>query len=191
MLEKILFVDDEQQLLAGLKLNLEEEFDVTCANSPAAAIEAMKNEEDFAVIVTDYRMPGMNGVDLLQMAKELRPDTVRMVLTGFADINIVTDAINEGSVFRFLRKPCPTSKMRLALEGALAQFRLIRSEKELLDKTLMGCVKVFGDLISNFDPILHAQVKLPVPFSRFCRGAGSSMVSGKPKSLSFFPRWDG
>ena len=159
MLEKILLVDDEEQLLMGLRRNLQDEFDLTCARTPAAALQALENEADFAVIVTDYKIPGMNGVELLQLAKKLRPDTVRMVLTGFADIRVITEAINEGSVFRFLSKPCPASQMRLALQGAQSQFRLIRAEKELLNKTLMGCVKVFGDLISNFDPVLHAQVK--------------------------------
>ena len=159
MSEKILLVDDEEQLLIGLRRNLHEEFDQTCAQTPAEALHSLASEDDFAVIVTDYKLPGMNGVELLQQAKKLRPDTVRMVLTGFADIRVITDAINEGSVFRFLSKPCPASQMRLALQGGQAQFRLIRAEKELLNKTLMGCVKVFGDLISNFDPLLHAQVK--------------------------------
>lgn len=159
MLEKVLLVDDEEQLLTGLRRNLQDEFNLTCAPTPAAALQALRDEPDFAVIVTDYKMPGMNGIELLQFAKKERPDTVRMVLTGFADIRVIMEAINEGSVFRFLNKPCPATQMRMALQGAIAQFRLIRAEKELLDKTLMGCVKVFGDLISNFDPILHAQVK--------------------------------
>ena len=174
MLEKILLVDDEEQLLVGLRRNLQEEFELTCARSPAAALEALENEEDFAVIVTDYKMPGMNGVELLQLAKKLRPDTVRMVLTGFADLQVITDAINEGSIFRFLSKPCPASQMRQALQGGQAQFRLIRAEKELLDKTLMGCVKVFGDLISNFDPILHAQVKTTRSVLQVIRRCGLS-----------------
>ncbi len=157
--EKVLLVDDEEQLLIGLRRNLQDEFDLTCAPNPAAALQALRDEPDFAVIVTDYKMPGMNGIELLQFAKKLRPDTVRMVLTGYADIRVIMEAINEGSVFRFLNKPCPATQMRMALQGAIAQFRLIRAEKELLDKTLMGCVKVFGDLISNFDPVLHAQVK--------------------------------
>ena len=159
MSEKILLVDDEEQLLIGLRRNLQEEFDLTCVQTPASAILALEKEEDFAVIVTDYKMPLMNGVELLQQAKKLRPETVRMVLTGFADIRVITEAVNTGSVFRFLSKPCSVPQMRMALQGGLAQFRLIRAEKELLNKTLMGCVKVFGDLISNFDPVLHAQVK--------------------------------
>lgn len=159
MSNKILLVDDEPLLLTGLRRNLMDEFEISCANSGMEALHNLQTEEDFSVIISDYKMVGMNGVEFLQEAKIIRPDAVRMLLTGFADVGVLTNAINEGSIFRFLSKPCNVQHMRLAIRGGIKQFRLVRSEKELLDKTLMGCVQVFGELISNFDPVLYTQVK--------------------------------
>ncbi len=160
MPEKVLLVDDEPQLLAGLRRNLQDEFEVFCAEGGLAGLKILEAEEDIAVVVSDYKMPGLNGVEFLQEAKKTRGDSVRMLLTGFADVGVLTDAINEGSIFRFLSKPCSVNHMRMAIRGGVRQFRLIRAEKELLDKTLMGCVQVFGELIGHFDPVLHGQVKM-------------------------------
>lgn len=159
MLDKILIVDDAEKLLAGLKHNFQNEFEIVCATSPSEALKLLKSEQNFAVIVSDYRMAEMNGVELLEQAKIIRPQTVRILYTAFAAVGVLTHAINEGSVFRLLSKPCSASQLRIALRGGVEQYRLIRAEQELLDKTLMGCVQVFGELISNFDPVLYAQVK--------------------------------
>lgn len=100
-LEKILIVDDDKNLLSGIRRQLREHFEVTIAVGGAQALEALTEKGPFAVIVSDMRMPEMTGVELLGAFKERAPETVRMMLTGNADQNTAADAINSGSIFRF------------------------------------------------------------------------------------------
>jgi len=110
MNKKILFVDDEINVLHGYRRNLRSLFDVHIANSGSEALKIIAEQGDFAVIISDYRMPEMDGIELLHKVKEISPDTIRIILTGFADMQIAIEAINEGNIFRFLTKPLPTDK---------------------------------------------------------------------------------
>jgi DNA-binding response OmpR family regulator len=102
--------------------------------------------------MSDMRMPGMNGAQFLTAVRERWPDTVRLMLTGNADIQTAIDAVNEGCVFRFLTKPCPENVLKGALQAALAQYELITAEKELLEKTLYGSVKVLTEILALVNP---------------------------------------
>jgi response regulator RpfG family c-di-GMP phosphodiesterase len=152
MTEKILFVDDEINILESIARQLRKRFTLKIAGSGQEALQILKDEGPFAVIVSDMRMPGMDGVQLLSTVKDLFPDTVRIMLTGNADQETAIEAVNKGQIFRFLNKPCSTAVLVPALALAQRQYRLITAEKELLDKTLKGSVKVLSELLSLSNP---------------------------------------
>ena len=112
-LPRILCVDDEPNLLAALERNLFGQFDVVTANGGEAGLAAIAEGPPFAAIVSDMRMPGMDGAAFLAAARARAPDSVRLLLTGQADATSAIAAINQGAIFRFLCKPCPTATSRL------------------------------------------------------------------------------
>ena len=94
----------------------------------------------------------MNGTQFLSRVRESAPETVRMMLTGQADLHTAMHAVNEGAIFRFLTKPCPPEALGHALEAGLAQYRLVHAEKELLEQTLTGSLKALSDVLSLVNP---------------------------------------
>jgi len=152
MNEKVLLVDDDRNILAGYKRALHRQFQLETAEGGPVALEILSNDGPFAVIVADMGMPGMDGIQFLTKVKEHTPDSVRMMLTGNADQETAIDAVNEGNVFRFLTKPCPPEVLASALEAGVAQYRLIVAERELLEKTLRGSVKVLTEILSLVNP---------------------------------------
>lgn len=124
---RILIVDDDELILAALKRQLHSRFEVTTATDGKQALKALMSEEPYAVVVSDLRMPGMDGVTLLYLIRQAAPNTVRVLLTGKADLEAATAAINEGNIFRLLNKPCPTGMLLRALEAAVEQYRLTTS----------------------------------------------------------------
>jgi len=154
MSEKILFVDDEPAVLDGYRRLLHKDFQVDTAvgaEQGLAAIAAAQNDP-YNVVVSDMRMPGMDGVQFLARVRLASPDSVRMALTGHADIQTAVDAVNEGSIFRFLTKPCDRLVLSKALTAGIIQHRLIVAEKELLEKTLSGAIKVLTEVLSLVNP---------------------------------------
>ena len=151
--ERILFVDDEANVLRGIERHLEDDYELQVCNCPCDALKAVKEEGPFAVVVSDMRMPNMSGVELLSQIRDETPDTVRVILTGFADIESTVAAVNQGHVFRFLTKPCANEDLRSAVDECLRQYRLIRAEKELVEGTLMGSVKMLSDVLSLVNPV--------------------------------------
>ncbi|MBI5602778.1 MAG: response regulator [Deltaproteobacteria bacterium] len=149
---RILFVDDELNILEGYRRQFRKEFEIEIAQSGEQGLQAIAGAGPFAVVVSDFRMPGMNGIEFLTRVREAAPDTVRMMLTGFAEIQAVIEAINEGNVFRFLTKPCTTEVMARALNEGLKQYQLITSERELLEKTLKGTIEVLTEVLSLVNP---------------------------------------
>lgn len=152
MSDKILFVDDEENVLSALKRQFRKQYTVSAALGGASALQMIADEGPFAVIISDMQMPEMNGVQLLQQARKLSPDSVRLMLTGNADQKTAMDAVNEGSVFNFLTKPCPPETMARSITNALDQYRLITAERELLEGTLNGAVKLLMDMLSMMAP---------------------------------------
>lgn len=152
MSEKILFVDDEVQILDSMKRQLRKRFKIETADSGQKALEVLKTNGPFSVVVSDMRMPIMDGVELLSTIKDMYPDTVRMMLTGNADQETAIEAVNKGQIFKFLNKPCPVPVLVTSLALAQRQYRLITAERELLDKTLKGSVKVLSELLSFASP---------------------------------------
>jgi response regulator RpfG family c-di-GMP phosphodiesterase len=148
----ILLVDDEPNVLDGLKRVLGKEFSIETSASGEAGLDLLAQSNPFAVVMSDMRMPGMNGVQFLTAVRGRWPDTVRLMLTGNADIQTAIEAVNEGCVFRFLTKPCPENMIKSALRAALSQYELITAEKELLEKTLHGSIKVLTDILALVNP---------------------------------------
>lgn len=150
-LPKILCVDDEPHVLQGLERSLYEFFDVTTAESGSEALELMQDEV-FEVVMSDMRMPEMDGAELLKQSRELYPNTTRILLTGHADLESAMKAINQGNIFRFLMKPCETDVLVEALNEASHLYRLRRAEKDLLENTLKGTIKVLADILNIAAP---------------------------------------
>jgi len=152
MTEKVLFVDDDPNLLAACERNFHRQFQVETAEGGEAAMEKIAARGPFAVVVSDRQMPRMDGITFLSRVKERAPDTVRLMLTGNADLEGAIKVVNEGNIFRFLTKPCSLEVLGKAVEDALAQHRLVTSEKELLNKTLSGSIKLLTDILSMMEP---------------------------------------
>ena len=150
-LAKILCVDDEPNVLAGLSRILFDDYEVDTATSGKEALAALETNE-YAVIISDMRMPEMNGAQFLALAKQRAPDTVRMLLTGQSDIESAISAINDGNIFRFLIKPCPEEKLTGHINDAIRMYRMVQMEKELLNKTLMGTVNTLTEILSIVAP---------------------------------------
>jgi len=159
MNEKILFVDDEPAVLEGYKRVLYKDFHPDTATGGEEAIATVTQSGPYAVVVSDMRMPGMDGVQLLSRLREISPDTVRVVLTGQADMQSAIDSVNEGRIFRFLTKPCEARVLKLALNACLMQYQLVTAEKELLENTLMGSIKVLTDVLSLANPAAFGRSK--------------------------------
>src|SRR5829696_4359 len=138
MIGKILCVDDERNVLEAYQRSLRKEFHIEIATSGAEGLAAVESQGPYAVIVSDMRMPGMDGIRFLAKVKEKAPDSVRIMLTGNADQQTAIEAVNEGNIFRFLTKPCPPETLAKALSAGLQQYWLVVAEKELLEKTLSG-----------------------------------------------------
>jgi response regulator RpfG family c-di-GMP phosphodiesterase len=151
-MEKVLLVDDEKNILLGYKRNLRSKFNIFIAESGKEAIKVLKENGPFAVVVSDFKMPQMNGVDFLAKVKKMFPDTVRMMLTGYADLETTMQVINEGNIYRFLTKPCSVELLLKNIYDATEQYQLIISERELLTRTLKGSVKILVEILSTINP---------------------------------------
>lgn len=114
---RLLFVDDEQRVLNSMRIMFRRHFDLYLASHGAEALDIVK-DRDIDVIVADHRMPKMTGVEVLTKVRKLSPRTVRILLTGYADLDAVEGSINDGEVFRFLTKPCAPKQLRDTVELA-------------------------------------------------------------------------
>lgn len=150
--EKILMVDDEANILDSFRRELRGRVNLETALGGQEALQCQAEHGPYAVVITDFKMPGMNGVELLAHFRQKSPNTVRMMLTGYADANTTIKAVNEGNIFRLLTKPCDTATLLTAMVAGIEQYRLIRAEKDLLEKTLRGCIKVLSDLLAMVKP---------------------------------------
>jgi CheY-like chemotaxis protein len=153
----VLCVDDEPAVLDSLRRQLYAEFAVVGAESGPEALVRLAEGPSFAVLMTDMRMPGMDGAAVLARALDMRPDTVRILLTGQADVDDAIAAVNDGNVFRFLIKPCPRPVLVKALEDAVEQHRAVTAERELVEHTLRGSVAALFEVLSLANPMAFAR----------------------------------
>jgi response regulator RpfG family c-di-GMP phosphodiesterase len=129
------------------------------ASNAINALEALRDGRDFSVVVADMGMPGMNGVEFLAKAGQIAPDVVRVMLTGYLNQSTAVEAINQGCIFRFLNKPCSTEKLIETLDAAVAQHNLITAERDLLEHTLGGSLKVLSEILALADPKAFGQAE--------------------------------
>jgi ActR/RegA family two-component response regulator len=152
MTNRILCVDDEINVLKALERHLRKNFDIHIAVGPEDGLAAIRDNGPFAAVVSDLRMPGMNGIQFLSSVRASSPETVRIMLTGQADLADAIAAVNEGNLFQFLTKPCPPEMLARALDAAVKQHALVTAEKELLEKTLLGSVGIMSEILSLINP---------------------------------------
>jgi response regulator RpfG family c-di-GMP phosphodiesterase len=149
---RILCVDDEPKVLEGLERVMHRKCALLTAGSGEEALRILAGPEPIDIIVSDMRMPRMNGAALLAECRKRSPDTVRLLLTGQADLESAISAVNDGHVFRFLTKPCPPAVLLEALTAALDQHRLITSERVLLERTLVGSMRALTEVLALVHP---------------------------------------
>ncbi|MCK4622775.1 MAG: response regulator [Desulfuromonadales bacterium] len=134
---KILCVDDERNVLKSLRRLLmdEDQYDILLAESGAEGLEIMAEEGDVRLVISDYRMPEMNGVEFLREVTARWPDSVRIVLSGFADTAAVVEAINEGQIYKFIPKPWNDEELKTAISTAL-EHQALRTQNNRLNEEL-------------------------------------------------------
>ncbi|MBI5547543.1 MAG: response regulator [Deltaproteobacteria bacterium] len=158
MPEKILLVDDEPNLLVALKRVLYRDYDILTAASGEEALKVIAAQgATLAVVVSDFRMPGMDGIQFLARVRALSREVVRVLFTGHADVNAAMDAINEGGIFRLLLKPSRPEQIATVLQASVEQHRLIVAERELLEDTLKGAVQVLSDILAAVSPLAFSR----------------------------------
>jgi YesN/AraC family two-component response regulator len=146
MADKILFVDDEPSVLDGFRRMLHRDFEVDTATGGEDGLALVRGIVPYAVVVSDMRMPGMNGAEFLAQVRQLVPETVRILLTGYSDMDAAIDAVNEGNIFRYLTKPCQKEVLVKAINASLEKYRTDTDEKILVKKA-----RIFERAISDFD----------------------------------------
>lgn len=156
MSDRVLLIDDDPHLLSALRRQFADEFDLVTAPGGEAGLELVRAGPPFGVVVSDMRMPGLDGIQTLSAIRESAPDTVRIMLTGNADQQTAINAINQGEILRFYTKPCPAEILRAGIQAGLEQYRLITAERDLLEKTLTGSLKLLVDVVAINDPVGHS-----------------------------------
>jgi putative two-component system response regulator len=155
--EKILIVDDELALLTVIQRSLKNRFDIHFAESAEEGLLVVKSSGPFAVVVSDLQLPGIDGIDFLIKVAEISPDSIRMLLTGHAQLETSIRAVNEVNIFRFLSKPCSPKVLEAALMDGLRHYHLIQTEREYYalkkwTESLGGLIQAFVRLIESKDP---------------------------------------
>jgi len=159
-LPRVLLVDDDANVLEGMRRTLRGLFRVETAVGARAAIALLEHDTDFSVIVSDLRMPDLDGVMLLNQVRDGAPDIVRILLTGHANAEAAIRAVNDGAVFRFLTKPCPSDLLRATVAQAADMYRTERAERVLQTLTMQGSVKLLADVIALAQPAAFARAML-------------------------------
>jgi len=149
---KVLFVDDDPNILSAHQRNFRKKFSVEVALGPAEGLALVGNGDPYGVIVADMQMPGMSGIEFLLQVRERAPETVRMMLTGNIDQETAVGAINQGKVYRFLTKPCSPEMLELSIEEGLKHYQLITAERQLLEDTLAGSIRMLVETLSLTEP---------------------------------------
>jgi DNA-binding NtrC family response regulator len=122
MEHRILFVDDEPNILEGYKRQLRKQYNIITAEGSERGLDMVKNNGPFSVVVSDLKMPGIDGNHFLALVKEISPETTRILLTGYADLKSAIEAINNGNIFRLLTKPCDRLDLIQALESGIELY---------------------------------------------------------------------
>src|SRR5262249_45833912 len=154
MLYTLLAVDDEPANLRMLERLFRKEFRVLTASNGEEALEIMRTE-DVSLIITDQRMPGMSGTQLLRKTLNSNPDTVRIILTGYTDVDALTEAINTTRVYQFVSKPWDPIALKQIVEEAMREHEKAMEQKRLLEgltELVRSCPHLFGTAVPGEAP---------------------------------------
>lgn len=157
MAESVLFVDDAPDLLRGLQAMFRGSYDVETVTGGDAGLAAIQKHGAYAVVVSDMRMPGMNGAEFLAQVRAVTPDSTRILLTGHSDVASAIDAVNGGQIFRYLTKPCEKEALAEAIAAGVKENQLLRNERELLEKTLLGSIQLLTDVLGATNPAIFGK----------------------------------
>ena len=149
---RVLCVDDDPQVLKGLASFLERTYDVHVAVNGAQGLVVLDQHGPFDVVISDMRMPGMDGSAFLAEVADYVPHTTRILMAGPADIQAAVKGMHRGRGFRLLMKPCAPKDLRQTVDDAVELCRLRRAEPELLEETLVQCVSVLSEILSITSP---------------------------------------
>jgi serine phosphatase RsbU (regulator of sigma subunit) len=127
---RVLFVDDDPKILAAFQRQLRKKVVIETVESGAEGLEVLRRDGPFSLVVTDYCMPSMNGIEFLGRAREIAPETVRIMLTGSADLGAAIQAVNQGNIFRFLTKPCSSDNLLEAVQAGIHEYRRTHKERK-------------------------------------------------------------
>ncbi len=196
---RILFVDDEQGVLDSSRRSFGKKYCVETSLSGEEALEVIRDSMPFTVIVSDLRMKGMDGLAFLKEARQLSPDSVPIILTGHADVQVAVKAVNKNKIFRFLTKPCPPKQMLETINDAIERHRqllsmstftytcFIENEKITCVKRNQGCLAVTGYAAKDFLADTHLWTDIILPEDRqYVRSEIKSIIAGhEPSPLEF------
>jgi CheY-like chemotaxis protein len=151
-LPRILCVDDESRVVEAILLHLRKQYQVSTALSGNEGLKTLKRMGGAAVVISDMRMPGMDGATFLNNVMHLYPDASRILLTGETGRDAAVSAVNKGHIFQFLTKPCTPDALKTAVEAGVVKYRLANTERAILKETLNGCVETLMDLLALSSP---------------------------------------
>ena len=158
-LPRILCVDDEPRIVEGIALQLRKDYEVHKAFSGAEALLKLREIRGVAVVMSDMRMPGMDGATLLERVRQLYPHTTRILLTGEPGRDVAVAAVNKGQIFKYLTKPCQPGDLRSAIEDGVDQYRLFTAEKAVLQETLLGLIAALVDMLAITNPVAFGRAR--------------------------------
>ena len=171
-LPRVLCVDDETRVVEGLALHLRKDYQVVTAQSGAEALKLLKELGGAAVVVSDMRMPGMDGSLLLQQVMRFHPDATRILLTGEPGRDAAVAAVDKDHLFHF-DQTLPPDELRAAVEAGVMQHRLVTAERSILKETLLGCIKALVDVLAITNPVAFGRAsrvkRLTMEFRREVR----------------------
>ena len=189
---KIMFVDDEKNILNGFKRQFHNKYEVETALGGSDGLERMLASGPFAVVVSDLNMDGMDGLTFLRKVREASPDTVCVMLTGYADLDVAVDALNNGRIFRFLTKPCPSEVLTETIREGVEQYNRNMTvssytynctiEKDRVVKTdrSQGCLAVTGYTPQDFQTDNALWISMVIPEHRvMVKDRVASIIEGK------------
>lgn len=158
---RVLLVDDDALILASLKRNLRNQFRMETALSGDEALKMIEEKGPYAVVVSDFQMPGMNGIEFLRRIKKTHPDIVRMMLTGAADMPIAIKAVNEGNIFQIHSKPCAEDTLIKVIQSGIEKYRNF-SDKQTQIKKIRKSLAQAGKMLQTLNRSTHVKDSQPI-----------------------------